>query len=116
MLTREGEYSSADDIARDANANTKRGIPYYERALDNLAKEFAKVFNEMNQISLDVVYDMGGNPPTGPVDKDGNAILDAGGVPITWGQITETVKTPATGRIQNCIVEIGRASCRERVF
>ena len=92
MLTREGEYSSADDIARDANANTKRGIPYYERALDNLAKEFAKVFNEMNQISLDVVYDMGGNPPTGPVDKDGNAILDAGGVPITWGQITETVK------------------------
>lgn len=88
MLTREGEYSSADDIARDSNANIKRGIPYYERALDNLAKEFAKVFNEMNQISLNVVYDMGKDP----VDKDGKPILDANGDPITWDMITETLK------------------------
>ena len=88
MLTREGEYCSQEDLDRDANANIKRGIPYYERALDNLAKEFAKVFNEMNQISLNVVYDMG----KGPVDKDGKPILDANGVAIDWNQITETLK------------------------
>ncbi len=88
MLTREGEYCSQEDLDRDANANIKRGIPYYERALDNLAKEFAKVFNEMNQISLDVVYDM----KKDPVDKDGKAILDANGDPITWDKITETLK------------------------
>lgn len=88
MLTREGEYCSQEDLDRDANANIKRGIPYYERALDNLAKEFAKVFNEMNQISLNVVYDMGKDP----VDKDGNPILDANGDPITWDMITETLK------------------------
>ena len=90
MLTREGEYSSKDDIARDANANIKRGIPYYERALDNLAKEFAKVFNEMNQISLDVVYDM----TKAPVTKDGGPILDADGNALTidWDVITEEVE------------------------
>ncbi len=88
MLTREGEYCSQEDLDRDANANIKRGIPYYERALDNLAKEFAKVFNEMNQISLNVVYDMGKDP----VDKDGNPILDANGAAITWNKITETLK------------------------
>ena len=88
MLTREGEYCSQADLDRDANANIKRGIPYYERALDNLAKEFAKVFNEMNQITLKVVYDM----DKAPVDKDGQPILDANGTPITWAQITETLK------------------------
>lgn len=88
MLTREGEYCSQEDLDRDANANIKRGIPYYERALDNLAKEFAKVFNEMNQISLDVVYDM----KKDPVDKGGNPILDANGDTITWNKITETLK------------------------
>jgi flagellar hook-associated protein FlgK len=90
MLTREGEYCSQEDLDRDANANIKRGIPYYERALDNLAKEFAKVFNEMNQISLDVVYDM--NTP--PVGKDGKPILDADGnqVTVAWADITEVVE------------------------
>lgn len=104
MLTREGEYCSQEDLDRDANANIKRGIPYYERALDNLAKEFAKVFNEMNQISLNVVYDM--NTP--PVDKDGNPILDANGVPITWDKITETLKdkdgNPITDKDGNAMV------------
>ena len=104
MLTREGEYCSQEDLDRDANANIKRGIPYYERALDNLAKEFAKVFNEMNQISLNVVYDM--NTP--PVDKDGNPILDANGDQITWDKITETLKdkdgNPITDKDGNAMV------------
>ena len=34
LLTEEGEFSSAEDIAFDSDANTKRGIPYYEHALD----------------------------------------------------------------------------------
>ena len=87
MLTREGEYSSEDDINRDVNSNTKRGIPYYERALDNLARKFAQVFNEANQISLDVVYDTA----AAPVDKDGNPVLDANGNAIAWADVTETI-------------------------
>lgn len=37
LLTEEGEFSSAEDIAFDSDANTKRGIPYYEHALDALS-------------------------------------------------------------------------------
>lgn len=48
FLTEEGEFSSADDIAFDKDAAKKRGIPYYRRSLDALAKKFADTFNEAN--------------------------------------------------------------------
>ena len=38
LLTEAGEYSTADTIAKvDENAAGKRGIPYYQKALDSLA-------------------------------------------------------------------------------
>lgn len=77
MLTEKGEFTARDTIKNvDENAGGKRGIPYYQRTLDLLANQFAKVMNEANQGFL--------------MDPDGNYIAkekdDAGkeiGVPIT---------------------------------
>ena len=49
MLTEEGEFASAKDVAIDENALTKRGIPYYMKSLDLLAQKFAKAYNQLNQ-------------------------------------------------------------------
>lgn len=56
MLTEKGEYTLQDGMAADAQANVKRGIPYYQKALDNLAFEFAQQMNQTNRI-----YDQNGN-------------------------------------------------------
>nr|WP_325212081.1 hypothetical protein [uncultured Oscillibacter sp.] len=77
MLTEKGEFTDQDVIdGIDENAGGKRGIPYYQRSLDLLANQFAKVMNEANQGFL--------------TDTEGNYIHaeknDAGeeiGVPIT---------------------------------
>lgn len=93
MLTREGEYSSMNgvdgDLDRDPQANVKRGIPYYERALDNLAKEFARVFNEMNQLPASTVYKT--NDDGEFIDADGNVITDKDGNNITLDMVTKVV-------------------------
>lgn len=51
MLTEKGEYATAEDLAIDPDATTKRGIPYYIKALDHLANKFATWMNEANTIS-----------------------------------------------------------------
>ena len=56
LLTEEGEYASADDLVRDPEAGTKRGIPYYRQALDTLAREFAEQLNKANQLSDETIY------------------------------------------------------------
>lgn len=48
MLNGKGEFSSDADIAADRGATTKRGIPYYQKSLDLLAKKFADVMNAAN--------------------------------------------------------------------
>ncbi len=50
ILTEKGEYSLGADVTRDPNANVKRGIPYYQKALDNLAYEFAEQMNTLNHV------------------------------------------------------------------
>lgn len=62
LLTEEGEFASEDDIKFDPNANIKRGIPYYQRALDALARKFADSFNQANTGT-----DVNGNPDYKPV-------------------------------------------------
>lgn len=52
LLTEEGEFSSDADIAIDPDAVVKRGIPYYQKALDSLAYEFATAMNELNNTGL----------------------------------------------------------------
>ena len=49
MLTEEGEFASPDDLNRDPDASSKRGIPYYQQVLDLFAKQLADTFNAANQ-------------------------------------------------------------------
>ncbi|MBU3819138.1 MAG: flagellar hook-associated protein FlgK [Candidatus Faecalibacterium intestinavium] len=49
LLTEKGSFATQDDIDDiDPNAATKRGIPYYQMALDSLAYEFATQMNNLN--------------------------------------------------------------------
>lgn len=77
MLTEQGEFTDRDVIANvDENAGGKRGIPYYQRTLDLLANQFAKVMNEANQGFL---RDPDGNFITKGTDGEGKEI----GVAVT---------------------------------
>lgn len=58
MLTESGEFASAEEIAKDPDAATKRGIPYYIKSLDSLVNKFATVLNEANTLSAS---DINGN-------------------------------------------------------
>ena len=49
LITEEGEFASAQDIAFDPKANIKRGIPYYQHALDALARKYAETMNKANR-------------------------------------------------------------------
>ncbi len=88
LLTEEAEFSSKEDLLRDPDAATKRGIRFYQHMLDSYAQQFAKIFNESNQIGSDPsagvhlgdVYEMNGDnfitkdDPTKNVTlKDGTA-------------------------------------------
>ena len=89
MLTEEGEFSSDYDVFIDENAAIKRGIPYYQQALDLLAQKFAESYNELNQGYM--------------TDKDGYYI-DATGKRITvqdlYGNPTEVNSTDGLSESQ----------------
>lgn len=67
LLTESGEYSAADYVDNvDDEAGSKRGIPYYRKALDNLAQEFAEQMNKLNMPGTGVegegvLFSMGSN-------------------------------------------------------
>ncbi len=92
MLTRKGEYSSPEDQKLDPNCTTKRGLPYYQAALDNLAQKFAAVFNKENQLPASTVYK---NDGTNFFDADGHKLqyTDANGLlqDITLDMVTRVV-------------------------
>ena len=48
VLTEKGEYADEDDLKLDREAATKRGFPYYMKALDTLANSFANALNWAN--------------------------------------------------------------------
>ncbi len=85
-LTEEGEFSSAADQAIDENALTKRGIPYYQKSFDLLARQLAQHFNELNQ---GYMLNHKGNY----VDKDGKEItlegVDENGVLVPAAPISK---------------------------
>ena len=69
LLTEAGEYSTADTIAKvDENAAGKRGIPYYQKALDSLAVQLASAFNAANQGFMR-------NEKGEYIDKDGKPLI-----------------------------------------
>lgn len=86
LLTEEGEFAEDYDVALDPNAKTKRGIPYYQKVMDNWAQTFAEVFNAANQMDPAVVYKTTTNSPgenTDPAGLDG-CFLDANGKHVTY--------------------------------
>lgn len=56
MLTEEGEYAMEKDVANDDQAGAKRGIVYYQKALDTLANTFAEIMNKANVIPDEDLY------------------------------------------------------------
>ena len=49
ILTKEGVYSTKDEIDADGEASIKRGLPFYQKTLDVLANTFANLLNEANR-------------------------------------------------------------------
>ncbi len=91
MLTEEGEYASKEDLNKDQDpprlsgdpdASTKRGIPYYQKALDSLAKKFAEEFNQANQLPATTVYQMNQAVPGTITGAD--TFLNADGDPVQY--------------------------------
>ena len=69
LLTEAGEYSTAATIAKiDENAAGKRGIPYYQKALDSLAVQLASAFNAANRGFMR-------NEKGEYIDKDGKPLI-----------------------------------------
>lgn len=103
MLIKNGEFSTQEEIndingtppgLGDPKAATKRGIPYYQKALDALANKFAKVFNRSNNF----VPDENKAPDEGEnaffvFDANGKVTLDANGNPVVKDEYKEYVES-----------------------
>lgn len=94
LLTEEGEFASADDVKNDPDATVKRGIPYYRKALDSLAYEFATAMNALNQT---------GQPGAGNLfsigsDTDDATGITASNISVSKSWANETVSIQATNR------------------
>lgn len=59
LLTEKGEFSTQADLDLDPNATSKRGIPYYQKSLDLLARQFANQYNKLNQSGF--MFNQNGN-------------------------------------------------------
>lgn len=89
LLTRSGEFSTDAAIKSDPNAASQRGIPYYQKSLDLLARQFAQTLNAANQ---GYVYDEKGNYIKGTMDADGKITrVDNGLFTFTDGANTHTL-------------------------
>ena len=98
LLTRSGEFSTDAAIKSDPNAASQRGIPYYQKSLDLLARQFAQTLNAANQgcvYNEKGEYIKGTINPDGSIKKDGIIEID-GYKPNryhTIDQVPDAVKT-----------------------
>ena len=90
LLTEAGEFATKDMVAMDQNAATKRGIPYYQKSLDLLARTFAEQYNKLNQ---GYMFNQDGNY----IDEDGNELTLAGLPVSNTGELTAAQKTALGG-------------------
>ena len=60
ILTEKGVFSTPEDVERDPDAAGKRGIPFYQEALDVLARSLAEELNAANTIDDEILYRMKG--------------------------------------------------------
>lgn len=97
LLTEKGSFATQDEINTvDPNAATKRGIPYYQMALDSLAYEFATQMNELNDTGLDGdgnLFSMGSNTNDAET-PDGKHITAANiSVSLDWANNKVQIQT-----------------------
>lgn len=113
LITEEGEFASELDIAYDEKATIKRGVPYYQHALDALARQFAKTMNDANKplkaadgetyggilfsISGDSDDDGRGDPP----DYDAASKITAGNISIAKSWSTGEVRIRCFGESED---------------
>ena len=76
FLTEAGEFATAEQLAADPEAATKRGLPYYQKTLDLLANQLATLFNQANQ---GYIYNENGEY----LNKAGEVLTLDDGTPIT---------------------------------
>lgn len=90
FLTEKGEFSSADDRLFDPEATQKRGVQYYKKSLDALAKKFADELNKANRLEFSQVSEAYKQNAAGEfIDKDGNVIRDKDGNAITAAEFDD---------------------------
>lgn len=96
LLTEEGEFSSDADAdpaqGGDPDAAVKRGIPYYQKALDSLAYEFATAMNQLNNTGL---AGAGNLFSTGSNTDDATGIT-AANISVSHGWANGTISIQAT--------------------
>ena len=87
MLTEDGEFHTDVD-KDDPNAATKRGIPYYEKALNAMANKFADVMNKANSMKNPADFDKPLFSNDGKTDDVTN--ITAGNISISnsWAEKT----------------------------
>ena len=99
LLTEKGEFSTQDDLDLDPNATSKRGIPYYQKSLDLLARQFANQYNQLNQSGF--MFNQDGNY----IGAD-NKELQLAGAPISKiDGLTEAQKQALIA--DGCVLEDG---------
>ncbi len=77
LLTEAGEYATRQQREADPNAVTKRGIPYYRKALDTLANTLANTLNNANRPNVTVI-DLD-DATSFPAKIPSNAVFQTGG-------------------------------------
>ncbi len=92
LLTEEGEFASTADAAADPDAAVKRGIPYYQKALDSLACEFAAAMNKLNNTGLVG----GGNLFSNSSNSDDATGITAANISVSQSWANGTVSIQAT--------------------
>lgn len=90
LLTEKGEFATNDDIdgattappyvqndasEGDIDANIKRGIPYYQKALDLMANKFAKMLNDANSLPDTFTFTTQVNADGEPIDAAGRVLI-----------------------------------------
>lgn len=130
MLNGAGEF--ADDTI---GQTSERGIPYYQKSLDLLANEFARVMNEANIVRDNtgniekggILFDAGhgSNPTTGEIlDEDGNPIaITAANISISNAWSTGETKllcsredNPAGGATDNLTHILAELTSKDHKF
>jgi flagellar hook-associated protein 1 FlgK len=100
LLTEAGEYSTDKMRAADSSASTKRGIPYYQAALDSLAQQLATTFNRLNQQyktdeSGNYLDEKGKIITYTDTDDKGNTVTLNLNITLTESEIADLVKNGA---------------------